>query len=486
MVWHLTNPRNEGALRVTARFGLARTQPEVDFVDVDLATDVRIFVDPCALRRFNTPWGQECVALIQDFFRRVLRAIHEGDDETAVGLLRVLREPNETHLGFSTGQARGRGLGNQSARDVGNTLKTSEAAKSGLLQDLEDTILMVPGIASDIVSDIATNVIRQPLIRYTQEACKWYEIPLTGGVASGPMWDPDVEEWFEDYVDLPIVDNKRLLLVPKSIVRRRMEFDVDEYYGHFILPTLQARELEAATALVQLVGDVPRVTKSDLIKKYGQGKQVAIGFTLETPEFLENYRTSKSARSNPPLNHEGLATYVGVDTPDWATLLEAVTSLPAGSEYAERYHRSVEALLTAVFYPALSFPQIEERLHAGRKRIDISYANIAEHGFFRWLGNNYPSQHVFVECKNYSADPANPEVDQLAGRFSPNRGRFGILAVRTVGNRELLQDRLRDTASDDRGFITFLDDDDLRQLVEARKRDETFGFLKEKFDRLTM
>ena len=345
---------------------------------------------------------------------------------------------------------------------------------------------MVPGVASDIVSDIATNVIRQPLIRYTREACGWYGIPLTSGVASGPMWDPQAEDWFEDYVDLPIVDGRRLLLVPKSIVRRRMDFDVGEYYRHFILPTLQVRELEAATKLVQLVGDVPRVTKSDLIEKYGQGKQVAIDFTLETPAFLENYRAAKSAQSKPPLNHEGLAAYIGVDTPDWDTLLEAVTSLPPGPEYAGRYHRSVEALLTAVLYPALSFPHIEERLHGGRKRIDISYANIAEHGFFRWLGNNYPSQHVFIECKNYSADPANPEVDQLAGRFSPNRGRFGILAVRTVENRELLQNRLRDTASDDRGFIIVLDDDDLRQLVETRKRDETFGFLKEKFDRLIM
>ncbi len=473
-------------MRVTAHFGLAKTQPEVDFVDVDLATDVRIFVDPRALRRFNTPWGQECVALIQDFFRRVLRSIHEGDDETAVGLLRMLREPNETHLGFSTGQARGRGLGSQSARDVGNALKDSEAAKSGLLQDLEDTVLMVPGVASDIVSDIATNVIRQPLIRYTQEASEWYGIPVTSGVASGPMWDPQAEEWFEDYVDLPIVDNRRLLLVPKSIVRRRMDFDVGEYYRHFILPALQARELEATTELVRLVGKVPHVTKSDLIKKYGQGKQVAIDFTLETPELLETYRASKAGRITPPLNHEGVAAYVGVDTPDWDTLLQAVTSLPPGPECSDRYHRSVEALLTAVFYPALSFPRIEERLHSGRKRIDISYANIAEQGFFRWLGNNYPSQHVFIECKNYSADPANPEVDQLAGRFSPNRGQFGILAVRTVENRELLQSRLRDTASDDRGFIIFLDDDDLRQLVEARKRDETFGFLKEKFDHLIM
>ena len=31
-----------------------------------------------------------------------------------------------------------------------------------------------------------------------------------------------------------------------------------------------------------------------------------------------------------------------------------------------------------------------------------------------------------VECKNYFCDVANPEADQIAGRFSPNRGQYVI------------------------------------------------------------
>jgi hypothetical protein len=85
------------------------------------------------------------MALVQDFFQTVLNAIKGGDHNKARMLLGQLREPNETRLGLSRGRARGRALGDQSARDVWEALRKSEAVQSGLLEDLEDTILMVEG-----------------------------------------------------------------------------------------------------------------------------------------------------------------------------------------------------------------------------------------------------------------------------------------------------------------------------------------------------
>ena len=75
---------------------------------------------------------------------------------------------------------------------------------------------MIPGVSNDIISDIATNIIRQPLIKFTQDACRFYEIPLAPDVDSGPMWDPHAHEWFSEFVDLPVTGTGRLLLVPKS------------------------------------------------------------------------------------------------------------------------------------------------------------------------------------------------------------------------------------------------------------------------------
>ena len=105
-------------MQVSKYFKLARSQPTLDFVDVDVRGDARVFVDPRALRLLHSPWADECVALIQGFFHSVLRLIACGENHQARLLLAILREPNETHLGFSRKRTRSRALGNQSAANI--------------------------------------------------------------------------------------------------------------------------------------------------------------------------------------------------------------------------------------------------------------------------------------------------------------------------------------------------------------------------------
>ena len=205
-------------MRVSEYFKLGRSQPSLDFVEVDVRNDTKVFVDPRAIRLLQSPWAGECVALIPNFFGTVLADIKRGADDHARDLLVELREPNETHMGLSRGRPQGRAVGTESAQDVWEALSRSQAAQSGLLEDLEDTILMVPGISSDIVSDIATNIILQPFIEYTNEVAKYYGIPLEEEVDSGPLWDPKAKRWFSRWVPLPVTEFGKLLLVPKAIV----------------------------------------------------------------------------------------------------------------------------------------------------------------------------------------------------------------------------------------------------------------------------
>src|SRR5579862_579288 len=105
-------------MRVSQHYNLARSQAALDFVDVDIGGDTPVFISPRALMQLPSEWGDECVHLIQNFFQTVLALIRSGKNTKAEALLRVLREPNETHLGLSRGKAQGRALGNESARDV--------------------------------------------------------------------------------------------------------------------------------------------------------------------------------------------------------------------------------------------------------------------------------------------------------------------------------------------------------------------------------
>lgn len=472
--------------RISEHFELNRDQPTLDFVDVDINYDLRVFVDPRSLNLIDTQWGHDCIALVQSFFEKVLILIKKKNSEAAIEILQNLREPNETHLGFSSSFSRGRGVGTDLAKKLWSSISESQAAKSGLLKDLDDTVLFIEGISSDIISDITTNVIREPLINYTQAMCNWYEIPMVPNVATGPMWDPAKDNWFESFTDLPVGPRGKLLFVPKAIVRRRMEYDSDEYYNDYILEFYRGRELQQNSNLVRMLKNGKRiVTKKDLKAKYGMGKKTIVEVTLQTPSLLAEYRTSKKNNVRPPLSHQEFATEENSNPPNWNQLLKTIECVELGKAFANEYEKAIEAFVTALFYPHLTNPKPQQSLHDGRKRVDIEYTNISRRGFFYWLARHYRAPKVFVECKNYSSDPKNPELDQLSGRFSRTRGQFGLLISRKIKNKELFEQRCIDTAKDGRGFIVALDDDDLRKLVhDLQDGNEEFELLRQKFDRL--
>lgn len=474
-------------LRVSEYYKIGLTQPELDFVDVDVVDDVPVFVDPRALLQVPSPWADECVSLVQDFFQYILDLISQGNASVGHRNLGRLREPNETHLGLSRGRSQGHGLGSESSLDVWDALASSQAAKSGLLEDLEDTVLLIPGIQYDIISDITTNIIRSQLIAYTQESCRYYNIPLVPNVASGPLWDAQAKQWHVTYVDLPVA-GKKLLLVPKVIVRQKLEYRPDEYYSQYVLEYLREVELNAGSDLVEVLkSGRRRVTKKALRQKYGTGKAVSQRWTQEHPELLDWYRADKRGAGDPPLTHEQIAERIGAELPDFDALLAAVRDTPGGPENATKYHRAVEALLTALFYPSLVNPKREFPIHEGRKRIDITYTNAAHQGFFDWLAGRYAAAYVVVECKNYTRELGTPEFDQIAGRFSPTRGKFGLLVYRAYEDKGKYWQTCIDTAHDDRGFIIPIDDEDLAALVEERKVGSSsggFGYLHRLFERL--
>ncbi|WP_279490259.1 hypothetical protein [Aeromonas veronii] len=177
-------------------------------------------------------------------------------------LLSSLNERNEFHLGYSAGESKGHAFGSESAKSVWSALTKSKAAATGLLQDLEDTALLIHGIGTDMISDAVCNILRGPLIKYTQDMCMYYGIPLTPNVASGPIWNPQKELWEETFVSLPMTNFGKVILVPKIIVRHRLTFQCNEYYRYFLLPEMQDEHLRANSSLVEtLKSGERRVTK---------------------------------------------------------------------------------------------------------------------------------------------------------------------------------------------------------------------------------
>lgn len=460
---------------VSRFFKLGRNQATLDFLDVHIDKDIPVFVDPAALRSIQTDWGLHCVSLLQNYFSAVLAAIQRGDDDRAKNLLACLNERNEFHIGYSKGKSQGRAFGPESAEKIWKSLVQSKAARTGLLQDLEDTILFVDGVGPDMLSDAVCNIIRGPLIEYTHQACAYYGIPLTPNVNSGPIWNAQNEKWETSFISLPITKHGTLILIPKIIVRIKQTYGHDEYYRHFLMPVLQQHHKDTNSSLVHILKGkknkgTKKVYKTDLYNLYGADKLAAAELTGEHPQALTNYKITKDKNPSRPLEHEALAKIENVAFPNFDNLIKDIFAIAPGIKGASAYENAIEKFLSALLYPSLSFPVKQDEIHDGRKRIDITYVNDAKIGFFNWISRNYPASHIFVECKNYGKEVGNPELDQLSGRFSPSRGKLGILVVRSIENKPLLLQRCKDTATDHRGFILVLEDHDLKDLAQQRQR----------------
>src|SRR5215203_1010397 len=103
-------------------------------------------------------------------------------------------------------------------------------------------------------------------------------------------------------------------------------------------------ELLAGSERVQLLKNGrSRVTKKDLMEKYGRGKKVIVQQTRRNPQILAHYRDDKRERIHAPLTHLDLAGETDTPPPDWEALLGAVTSVAPGNNGATTYHRAIQA-----------------------------------------------------------------------------------------------------------------------------------------------
>jgi hypothetical protein len=115
---------------------------------------------------------------------------------------------------------------------------------------------------------------------------------------------------------------------------------------------------------------------------------------------------------------------------------------------------------------------VEAEINEGRKRIDLLYTNNGVGGFFERTPRllRTTALKIPIECKNYSDDPANEELDQLIGRFDPRRGYIGLLLARSFTNRARFIQRCRDSAQARHGFVIPLVDENLVEMLQMVAR----------------
>lgn len=451
-------------------YELKKTQLELDFVDIDVNKDIPLFIDSTLISKCNSEFTISCNDLLQDFFSYLIGLLKNNMDDRAKLICTKIGEVNETHLGLSKNKSRGRGIGQSGTLDIFEQLKNSKAIEYGFLENIEDLRIFIENIDRDKLSDLITNVIRIELLNYTIEQCNLNNIPLTKNVPSGYYWNKESHKWENMFIDRLVVNNQPILLVPKSIISFCDTYTPAKYRQHFILNFLQKENIENETSLVKIRKTTKEkfVTKKSIIKKEPiMDKKYILDFTIKHPEIFSDFK-NKSKKTNymkgellNEINYEDVCKH----------MIESLRKIPTGTECASNYHNLMLGIYEFLSYPDLSNPRKEEKIHDGRKRIDIIFSNIAEEGYFAVISDKIKmtSPQIIIECKNYKNDPKNPELDQLIGRFSTRRGQIGILSCRKIDEYDKFINSCADTYLDEHGLILPITDEDIIKILECNE-----------------
>lgn len=464
-------------MKISMIFNLGKSQYELDFVDIKPNIDTPLFLDPYYISKCEFPFAINANSTIRSYFEFLLALLRGNRIRQAEELFSHLGETNDICLGMSHGKPRGRGMGPEDTVAIFKELLQSRAIQSGVMEDIEDFRIFVPNVDKDKVSDMTANIIKNHLIEYTIEQCDLHGIPLISNVPSGMYWDSTTKSWDNQFAQRLVIDGRPILLVPKRIVSFSDKYTPTEYRQHFVLNYLQNENLRLQTALVKKYKNGQEyVTKKSIGEHEGAiDKEYLARFTEQHPEVFADFKrqTSKKITSVEgsvfdDLNADAICKH----------LKNKLSSTPTGTASAPKYHNLIIGMLELLFYPNLSSPKKEVEIHSGRKRIDITFNNSAEGGFFFTLPNRnpmLPCPFIFVECKNYTGEVANPELDQLSGRFSNRRGRVGILTCRSLDENDAFIKRCSDTYEDDRGLIIPITDDDLNLALSEFPQKGTAG-----------
>lgn len=483
-------------MKISEIFNLEKNQRELDFIDIDITKDIPLFLDPYYISTRNDSWAFAAQRTIKSFFQHIIDLYMSDRKDRARQLFMHLSEPNETCLGVSTANPQGRGVGPEEAARIFDYIIESRAIEYGIVGNVEDFVLFVDGIHKDKISDLTTNLIRKHLVEYTQNQCLLHNIPLTSDVPTGEYWDSVRNDWNNELAEMLIINERRILLVPKGVVSFSFQYTPETYCQHFVLNFKQNEYLRLGHLVTRKTlkdGTERRmVYKKDIIEAESPfRKEYLRDFTRNHPQILDDFKSQVKRRMSPLKDEEleGEATFNLDEFIEY--LIEKLNRIDAGGEQASAYHKLMTGIIELLFYPDIVCPVKEQEIHQGRKRIDISFDNAAENGFFFELHNakQIPSRYIFFECKNYSKEVANPELDQMSGRFSPNRGKFGVILCRSIDNMDRFIQRCTDTHNDDRGTIIPLVDDDIERLLRLRKVEnfhEINNFLRERLRRVIL
>ena len=279
--------------RISNYYGL---KPSFEFLDVDVAIDNRLFLDPRAIRieKGPSPYGRKARESMDSFFDEVVSCVlsaNKAEVLRGLDLLQHFNEPKETRLGMSRSGIDGHGGADEVGTSIWTSFSTDARAliEVGIFKRIEHLPIFVDGVDKDITSDVTTRIVFEPLVRFTQAMVQKYP-EFTKGTHSTetftrPVWHLGQGRWEKKALELPVAAGKPLLLVPKHWARPWLLMASGRFYDTALLSYVQDR-----LAVVNKDGKVLKDAKDSLKrrKEYRRSRDTILRVTKEASDGKED------------------------------------------------------------------------------------------------------------------------------------------------------------------------------------------------------
>lgn len=319
--------------------------------------------------------------------------------------------------------------------------------------------LVAVGIAQDRTSDMAANLIKEYLIRYTQKQCQQLGIPLVSGVPIEHIFDFRTMSWYDDYVDLPIspINNSPLLFVPRRIVRTLPWINYDDYFRQEFAVYLRAKRVKE-----KLSGrKIARPAKNEIVS-----------VTRAEIERLDAYVEAKeesASAAQPSLTY--LSENDACDEAE--TLKSRLQNIVPGRAGAGDYQRAVFDTINFLFNPQLADGEMEVRTVDGTERRDIIFVNESDESFWSYTRTEHPSLFLMFEIKNTKEVEMN-YLNQTATYLGDRLGRLGFIVTRNSPEEGQIRKAYSIyNDSQPRKIILILTDEDLIKMMDSKCRGDS-------------
>lgn len=429
------------------QLNIKRSQKDIDFVVPFLDIDRRYFLDPALLRFSSTKLLKEWNDEINEFLKLIRQVMQKGDIKKLVNLLSI-GEATDIGLGYCAKGIRGSGVGDEISKNILKIISQNPEFKRRGLIRLEELQWMDVNIGPDRISDLAVNILKRHIIKYTQQQCRKHGIPMEE-VRVQKVFLPDQLCWGFIKTKLPIN--------PLVVVR-------DAFNPHppvLLLPKETVKPLPLFLNYSDFYGFIEAERKTKL--SHTKAKELVTKNVIENPKLSEQYIHFREAESDkllrPNFDEKALVE------------IEKLTTIQTGRKQANEYRATVAVILQAIF-PQLVLYAEEKRTLLGDKQRDIILQNkyTLAGNIFTTLKTQYNASHIVVDAKN-TDDVTPDDISRVASYLNHKIGMVGFIVSRKKADNRLLK-QAKAYFNDENKVIFFICDEDLKRWLNGKSKIE--------------